>query len=108
MTLSGALWTVRAGLLAAVRLPPVPPSTPFTTTVEDPRTGRIQLSGRLHEPAGGHADGRLLIGLHGLGGSADSAYLRAFSAAAVAAGYSVLRLNARGADPRPAAMVLWR
>lgn len=98
MTLSGALWTVRAGLLATVRLPPVPPSTPFTTSVDDPRTGRIPLSGRLHEPVAGAGGDRLLVGLHGLGGSADSAYLRAFSAAAVAAGHSVLRLNARGAD----------
>ena len=97
MTIAGALWTIRAGLAATIRLPDVPPSTRFSTTVEDPGTGRIALSGALHDPTAGASE-RLLVALHGLGGSADSAYMRGFAAAAWEAGIPVLRLNARGAD----------
>lgn len=62
--------------------------------VDDPVVGPVRLTGRLSEVG---AD-RLLLAVHGLGGSAGSLYLHELATAAVAAGWSILRLNLRGAD----------
>jgi predicted alpha/beta-fold hydrolase len=56
----------------------------------------VRLSGRLSLA---RAD-RLILAVHGLGGSAESLYLRTLAAAAERAGWSILRLNLRGADRR--------
>ncbi len=95
--LSGQFWTVGPAALALVRLPGVPPQVPFRLPIEDPAVGPLTLTGALHAPA---AAKTLLIALHGLGGSAESSYMRYFAQAAVAGGFACLRLNHRGAERR--------
>jgi len=63
--------------------------------IDDPRVGRVRLSGRLSEPPGAQA---LLIAVHGLGGSAASSYMLKAARAAHSAGLATLRLSLRGAD----------
>jgi predicted alpha/beta-fold hydrolase len=55
------------------------------------------LSGLLQHPAG--PPGPLVVLIHGLSGSEDSAYMLASAAALLRGGYRVLRLNLRGAGP---------
>ena len=57
-----------------------------------------RLSARLERPPSG-GEGPLVVLIHGLGGSEESAYLHASAAALLAAGRRVLRLNLRGAGP---------
>jgi len=97
--LSGQFWTVGPAAIALVRLPDVPPHESFHLEVDDPTVGRICLTGFLHAPP---AARRLLIALHGLGGSAESSYMRYFARSAVAAGFACLRLNLRGAERQAA------
>ncbi|MDQ1346780.1 MAG: hypothetical protein QG573_149 [Acidobacteriota bacterium] len=92
---SGKFWTVAPAALSYFRPPRVPPGEPFRLEVEDPTVGTVALSGALHAPASAR---NLLVALHGLGGSAESSYLRRLAAAAVAAGFACLRLNHRGAE----------
>jgi hypothetical protein len=73
----------------------VPDSRAFDVAIDDPRFGRIQLSGLLHAP--GHARA-LLVVVHGLGGSAESHYVQDAVAATLDAGLACLRVNLRGAD----------
>lgn len=56
------------------------------------------LSGLLQRPAG-DAKRPLVLLIHGLGGSEESAYLRVSAAHLLARGHPVLRLNLRGAGP---------
>jgi predicted alpha/beta-fold hydrolase len=55
------------------------------------------LSGLLQRPVGPPAP--LVVLIHGLSGTEDSAYMLASAAALLKAGYPVLRLNLRGAGP---------
>lgn len=71
------------------------PAASFRTPVSDPRLGAIELSGELHTPP---AATRLLLCVHGLGGSSQSGYLRGAARRAAALGWACLRLNLRGAD----------
>ena len=91
---SSHFWTLAPRLRHAVRPYPDPPAVGWSATVEDPVSGRVRLSGKLRDRGGDE----LLILLHGLGGSADSHYLRRGAPAVEAAGVSSLRLNLRGAD----------
>jgi len=75
--------------------PPVPPSEDWRGFSEDPAGSPVPVSGRL--TLAGERE-RLIVAVHGLGGCADSRYLWEFTTAATAAGWSVLRLNLRGAD----------
>lgn len=93
--ISGLLWTVGPAAFARFRPPATTSHAPFQVEIEDALTGRIALTGALHAPPG---TDRLLIGLHGLGGSIESSYLRQFAVRANAAGFAFLRLNHRGAD----------
>lgn len=93
--LSGQFWTVGPAALALVRLPDVPQFTPFRLAIADPTVGPLQLTGALHAPPGA---GTLVVALHGLGGSAESSYMRRFAVAAIAEGIACLRLNHRGAE----------
>ncbi|MEO8195652.1 MAG: alpha/beta fold hydrolase [Thermoanaerobaculia bacterium] len=93
--LSGQFWTVGPAALALVRLPAVPAQEPFSLAVADPAVGPVLLSGFLHAPAAART---LVVALHGLGGSADSSYMRYFAHQAVVAGHACLRLNHRGAE----------
>lgn len=63
--------------------------------VPDERWGMVSLSGSLHAVPKAKS---VLLTLHGLGGSSDSAYLEPAVAAAAARGWACLRLNMRGAD----------
>ncbi len=92
---SGKFWTVAPAALSYFRPPSAPPHEPFRLVVEDPTVGPIALSGALHAPPAART---LIVALHGLGGSAESSYLRQFATAAVAAGHACLRLNHRGAE----------
>jgi len=95
MDLGAHLWTIVPRVRHAVRPVPAPPGQPFALAVEDPRLGRVALSGVLrHQPG----SDELLLLVHGLGGSADSLYMRRAARAAEAAGLSCLRLNLRGSD----------
>jgi predicted alpha/beta-fold hydrolase len=67
--------------------------------VSDPRLGSVPLTARLSEPPDAH---RLLILIHGLGGSSQSSYLAAANDLAHARGVATLRLNLRGSDLRGA------
>lgn len=92
---SGKYWTVAPAALSYFRPPGAPPCEPFRLEVEDATVGRIALSGALHAPPSART---LVVALHGLGGSAESSYMRHFASAAVAAGCACLRLNHRGAE----------
>ena len=93
--LSGHAWTVLSHLRDRIRPPEPPPAAPWSATVMDPLIGAVKLSGLIdHVP---QAE-RILLVLHGMGGSADRAYCAHAAAAARAAGMSSLRLNLRGAD----------
>ncbi len=91
------MWTLAALLRRSLRRPAAPPAVPFEATVEDPVTGPQPVSGYLSRAAGAR---RLAVLVHGLGGSRDSAYLRALAFAADAMGFATLRLGLRGAGGR--------
>jgi predicted alpha/beta-fold hydrolase len=94
--LSGHYWTLRPFLQGV--LPGASrglDAQPWSLSVADPMLGSVRLSGRLFPAAGSR---RLLLALHGLGGSAESSYLREALRAAHAAGMASLCLNLRGAD----------
>jgi predicted alpha/beta-fold hydrolase len=93
--LGGHAWTVLSHLRDVVRPPPPPPAVRWQTELVDPQVGSIRLSGLIdHVPSAR----RILLVLHGMGGSADRAYCAHAAAAARAEGMSSLRLNLRGAD----------
>jgi predicted alpha/beta-fold hydrolase len=95
MSLRGHLRSIVPTLGYALRLPEAPSSRSWSTDLDDPRVGRIAITGRLSD---GDGRGALLVVVHGLGGSAESGYVRLAAAAAVRAGLACLRLNLRGAD----------
>jgi hypothetical protein len=102
VSLGGHLRTIGPRLRHALRPQPEPPSRPWWAEVDDPGWGRVRLSGRLTPPASGTGEGRsaALLVVHGLGGCADSHYVRRTAAAAAAHGVASLRLNLRGSDRR--------
>lgn len=94
MSVHGHFWTV--GPIVAHRLRPLPPPPcePFRLLRHDPDGFELPITGLLTR-----ADPRrLLILVHGLGGSAESLYLRRSARHAYGRGLSVLRVNMRGAD----------
>jgi predicted alpha/beta-fold hydrolase len=93
--LSGHAWTVLSHLRDRVRPPFPPPATPWIGRVDDPQVGAVRLTGLVDHVPGAE---RILIVLHGMGGSAERAYCAHTAAAARASGMSSLRLNLRGAD----------
>jgi len=77
------------------------PAEDWSCLVPDATYRTVRLYGKLSHPADPQAtaDGsELLILVHGLGGSAESGYMRYAAKVARAAGLSCLRLNQRGAD----------
>ncbi len=72
-------------------------SQPWHTTVHDPKTGALRLTGQLRQVPGAES---LVVLVHGLGGSPDSVYMRGAAITLARAGYSTLRLALRGADRR--------
>lgn len=95
VSIAGHLWTILPHLLVGRGAAPGAAVRPWTTSIDDPRAGRIRLNGLLCEPRGARA---LLVAVHGLGGSATSAYMQRAARAAEAAGLATLCLSLRGAD----------
>lgn len=95
-SLAGHFWTVGPRLLAMIDPPRPAPARAWAGEVRDPEVGAVRLSGLLSEAA----SERLLVVVHGLGGSAASPYAVRAAATAHAAGLDCLRLNLRGADGR--------
>ena len=94
MSVHGHYWTVAP--LVAHRLRPLPPSPaePFFLLRHGEDGRELPLTGWLTRGD----ERKLLILVHGLGGSAESPYLRRSCRLAHARGLSVLRVNLRGAD----------
>ena len=97
MSIRGHYWTVAPRLRHAFRPLPEPESRPWQTTVLDPVTGEVPVTGRLQEVPGSED---LLVVVHGLAGSMGSHYMVRAARAAEAAAISCLRLNLRGCDRR--------
>ena len=99
--IAGHYWTVLPflqGSLPGSARTQVTLSSPWSLLVPDPALGSVRLSGQLFLPAGAR---RLLLAIHGLGGNAESAYLRQSLQAAHAAGVACLCLNLRCAAVAP-------
>lgn len=94
MSVHGHYWTVAPLLAHRLRPLPNPPAEPFRLERSNDEGRSIPLTG--HFSPGGTR--RLMILVHGLGGSAESPYLRRACRAANLRGLSVLRINLRGAD----------
>lgn len=77
----------------------MPPAAHAVFGVHDARLGSLTLTARLSVPKGAQ---RLLILIHGLGGSSQSPYLAQATHLAHERGVATLRLNLRGADLRGA------
>lgn len=92
--LHGHFWTVAPWLFHTIRPAPQPPTSLFSVRVADPKAGAARLSGRMRHLREVKS---LLVVVHGLGGSAESHYMRNAAAAAERAGLACLRLNLRGA-----------
>ena len=92
---AGHLWTVGALLGRGLRPATAPPGLPFVATVDDPVTGPQPVSGRLCRPPGAR---RLVVLVHGLGGSAESSYMSLLASLGHELGHATLRLSLRGAD----------
>jgi hypothetical protein len=93
--LAGHLWTIGPALAGRWRRPP--PAEAWGLSFRDERLGEVRLAGRLHRGGDGR---RAALLIHGLGGSAESAYLPPVAAALAADGWTALRLHLRGADRR--------
>jgi predicted alpha/beta-fold hydrolase len=98
MALRGHLWTISPFVDARLRPARVSPSRPWSVRLDDARCGEVTLTGRLHLE--GAARDRIVVLVHGLGGSVDSHYIRTAARALARRGVSHLRLNLRGADRR--------
>jgi uncharacterized protein len=94
-SLHGHFWTIAPRLRHGFRPVEPPEPRPFRTTVTDPVTGEIPVTGLLREVPGSD---ELLLLVHGLGGGTGSHYMLRASLAAEAAGLSCLRINLRGCD----------
>ncbi len=92
--LHGHYWTFVPHFVGVLRPPSAPDEVTWEGTVDDPAYGEVRLTGRLHvrDPE------RLVVVLHGLGGSADSRYVVEAAREASRMGLSCLRANMRGAD----------
>jgi uncharacterized protein len=95
MTLLGHYWTIAPRLRHEVRPLRAPDWRPWRTSLEDPGTGTVPVTGRLRELPGSE---EIVLLVHGLGGSTESNYMFHGAKAAEAAGLSCLRLNLRGCD----------
>ena len=83
--------TLVAALLRGERWRPQPPSEPLVVTVD------VETRLLLRASWQARADAPVCVLVHGLGGSADSAYMLGTARKAYAAGFHVVRMNLRGA-----------
>jgi predicted alpha/beta-fold hydrolase len=91
--LLGHGWTIGPWVKHEVHPTVAPPSTPWSTVLEDPKIGAVKLTGLLR-----HQGSSLALLVHGLGGEVEASYMARAAVAAEAAGLSSLRLCLRGAD----------
>ncbi len=91
----GHYWTLAPHLRDRVHPVSAPADVPWSCVVPDERMGEVRLGGRLHR-----GDDTCVLLVHGLGGSADSPYVRRAARAIAARGWSYLRVDLRGADGR--------
>ncbi len=90
---SGHAWTIGAALLGPLREPAPEGEVAWSVDLPDPQLGRVTLRGHLRPSPRDD----LVVIVHGLGGTADSPYVRIAARAAVTRGCATLRLNLRGA-----------
>lgn len=90
---SSHFWTVAPNLIARVR-PTAIEDRPWTIEVDDPTRDGVVLAGAFGDP---QRSSRLVIVVHGLGGDAQSPYVRDIVAAVHARGWASLRISMRGA-----------
>ncbi|MGE5235989.1 MAG: YheT family hydrolase [Acidobacteriota bacterium] len=95
MSLRGHLRSILPTVGFAVRLPAAPPARPWSTAMAEDHFGTVALTGRIRVP---HDATALVVVVHGLGGSAESGYVRIAARAVDRLGLACLRLNLRGAD----------
>ena len=99
MSLLGHYWTIAPRLRHGLRSQAAPAARAWATSLADPVTGRVPVTGWLRERSAEEPGGEELVVLvHGLGGSTESHYMVRGALAAEAAGLSCLRLNLRGCD----------
>ena len=94
VSLAAHFWTVWPLLRHRLRPWCAPASQPWLTTVCDAERGELPLKGRITW----NDRGRLVVLVHGLGGSAESLYMARAAAIADQLGLSSLRMNMRGSD----------
>jgi len=94
MSLLGHFWTIAPRLRHSLRPGVAPEAGAWETSLEDPVTGRVPVTGWLRERPGDE----IVVLVHGLGGSTESHYMVRGAHSAEAAGLSCLRLNLRGCD----------
>ncbi|MFT3767381.1 MAG: alpha/beta fold hydrolase [Minicystis sp.] len=92
---AGHAWTIVPALRGYAMPPRGIVARPFSTTVPDPRFETVRINGLLSEVPGTDT---LAIIVHGLAGSAESAYCAEAARAVTRAGMSALRLSLRGSD----------
>lgn len=97
MFLDAHLWTVWPLLRDHLRPEPALAGAPFVVELDDLVVGTARLGGVLRRPRGRR---QLVVLVHGLGGCAESRYLRRAARVADERGLASLRLNLRGADRR--------
>jgi uncharacterized protein len=95
MSLLGHYWTIVPRLRHGFRPLLAPEGRAWETSLADPLTGRVPVTGWLRERPGNE---ELAVLVHGLGGSTASHYMVRGALAADAVGLSCLRLNLRGCD----------
>ncbi len=93
--LRGHLWTIAPNLRHQLRPLRAPASEPWSTIIDDPQVGPVQLTGELQHTAQRDA---ICVLVHGLGGSIDSQYMIRAASVLSARGVGCLRLGLRGAD----------
>lgn len=91
--ISGHAWTIGGHLWR--RSAPRLTCAPFRVCVRDERFDEVEVRGRFDDVPGAR---ELVVFVHGLGGSSDSAYLRAPALHCRRTGVSSLRVDLRGAD----------
>ena len=92
--IGGHLWTVGPKFLETLRPPDAPTSVPWRRRVDSRSGAGVYVTGRYRRRA---ESDTLVILIHGLGGCADSTYVRGAAARVDAHDYSTLRLSLRGA-----------
>jgi len=92
---SGHFWTVAREIQNRWLPTETPADAPWSTRLDDARVGKIRLRGWIRDRPDSNT---AVLLIHGLGGNANSEYMRAASLAVLRAGWAGLRPHLRGAD----------